>query len=95
MAAKTYFITGANRGIGLEFVSQLKSAGHIVIATARKPESAEELQKLVDNKQVYSVPLNTIDVKSVEAAVDKVNQIAPEGIDVSFLHASFVKSIVV
>ncbi|KAH8547581.1 4-dihydrotrisporin dehydrogenase [Umbelopsis sp. PMI_123] len=82
MAVKTYFITGANRGLGLEFVSQLKRAGHIVIATARKPESAEELQKLVDNKQVFSLALDTVDIKSVEAAVDKVNQIAPEGIDV-------------
>ncbi|KAI8581633.1 hypothetical protein K450DRAFT_232239 [Umbelopsis ramanniana AG] len=82
MAAKTYFITGASRGLGLEFVSQLKRAGHVVIATARKPENSEELQKLVDNKQVYSIALDTVDVKSVEAAVEKVNEIAPNGIDV-------------
>jgi short-subunit dehydrogenase len=83
MAAKTYFITGASRGLGLEFVTQLKRAGHVVIATARKPESSEGLQKLVDNKQVYSIALDTVDVKSVEAAVEKVNEIAPNGIDVS------------
>ncbi|KAI9288248.1 4-dihydrotrisporin dehydrogenase [Umbelopsis sp. AD052] len=82
MAAKTYFITGASRGLGLEFVTQLKRAGHIVIATARKPESSEGLQTLVDNKQVYSIALDTTDVKSVEAAVEKVNEIAPNGIDV-------------
>ena len=86
MAAKTYFITGASRGLGLEFVSQLKRAGHVVIAAARKPESSEGLQKLVDNKQVFSIPLDTVDVKSVEAAVEKVNEIAPNGIDVSFVH---------
>lgn len=86
MAAKTYFITGASRGLGLEFVTQLKRAGHVVIAAARKPESSEGLQKLVDNKQVFSIPLDTVDVKSVEAAVEKVNEIAPNGIDVSFVH---------
>ncbi|KAG2177982.1 hypothetical protein INT43_003235, partial [Umbelopsis isabellina] len=82
MATKIYFITGASRGLGLEFVSQLQRAGHTVIATARKPEASEGLQKLVDNKQIYSFALDTLDDKSIDAVIKKVEQIAPDGVDV-------------
>ncbi|CAM0141416.1 hypothetical protein VKS41_003875 [Umbelopsis sp. WA50703] len=82
MASKIYFVTGASRGLGLEFVSQLQLAGHTVIAAARKPEASEGLQKLVDNKQVYSLALDTLDPKSIDSVVQKVNEIAPEGVDV-------------
>ena len=42
----TVFITGANRGIGLEFTKQYLERGWTVIATARKPEMAEDLKQL-------------------------------------------------
>ncbi len=45
-AQKTVLITGANRGIGLEFVKQYKQAGYRVIGTARKPEKASQLKTL-------------------------------------------------
>lgn len=38
----TYFITGASRGIGHEFVLQILSQGHKVIATARAPGVLEK-----------------------------------------------------
>ncbi|KAI9321041.1 4-dihydrotrisporin dehydrogenase [Dichotomocladium elegans] len=78
----TYVITGASRGLGLEFVKQLSSKGHTVIACARKPENSSGLTSLVDNKSVYAVTLNTIDIDSVKAAAEKITQIAPNGIDV-------------
>lgn len=37
-------VTGANRGIGLEFVQQLQAKGFDVIGTARKPATADELK---------------------------------------------------
>ena len=42
----TVFITGANRGIGLEFTKQYLERGWTVIATARKPEKAEDVKIL-------------------------------------------------
>lgn len=45
---KTALITGANRGIGLEFVRQLKNKGYFVIGSCRNPEAAKELKQLAD-----------------------------------------------
>jgi NAD(P)-dependent dehydrogenase (short-subunit alcohol dehydrogenase family) len=39
-------VTGANRGLGLEFTRQLLAAGDEVVATARQPKTADALHKL-------------------------------------------------
>lgn len=44
--SSTVVITGANRGIGLEFARQLSRAGETVIATCRNPAEAGELGHL-------------------------------------------------
>jgi NAD(P)-dependent dehydrogenase (short-subunit alcohol dehydrogenase family) len=41
----TWFVTGANRGIGLEFARKLSGRGERVVGTARRPERADELQE--------------------------------------------------
>jgi NAD(P)-dependent dehydrogenase (short-subunit alcohol dehydrogenase family) len=43
---KTVLVTGANRGIGLEFVRQYAADGWSVIACCRKPGEAKELKAL-------------------------------------------------
>ncbi len=43
---KTVLITGANRGLGLEFAKQYQSDNWNVIACCRNPEAATELSKL-------------------------------------------------
>jgi NAD(P)-dependent dehydrogenase (short-subunit alcohol dehydrogenase family) len=42
----TYLITGANRGLGLEFARQLAGKNHVVIGTARDPDKATDLARL-------------------------------------------------
>ncbi|KAI8334248.1 4-dihydrotrisporin dehydrogenase [Chlamydoabsidia padenii] len=78
----TYLITGASRGLGLEFIKQLSAKGHTIIATARNPHQSEALVSLIDQKKVIGVTLDTTDIASVKAAFDKIQTIAPHGIDV-------------
>lgn len=61
--APTVLITGANRGIGLEFARQYANDGWIVIGTARKPGGAEELQAT----GARVVQLDVLDQDSVAA----------------------------
>ena len=46
MSSSTYFITGCNRGLGLEFVQQLLARGQRVIATCRDIATATDLTAL-------------------------------------------------
>lgn len=59
----TYLITGANRGIGLEFARQLSQRGKdaVILGTARDPAGAGELARLVH--QV--IPLDVSDEGSI------------------------------
>lgn len=70
----TILVTGANRGIGLEFVRQLKAKGHRVIGTARRPSDAPELGKLADKV----IGLDVTELASIEALP---GPLGGEGID--------------
>ncbi len=59
----TTLITGANRGIGLELVRKFLAEGHDVIATAREPGKADELN--ATGATIY--PLDVTDAGSVVA----------------------------
>lgn len=45
---KTALITGANKGIGLEFTRQLKDKKYYVIGCCRNPSEADKLKELAD-----------------------------------------------
>ena len=60
--AGTVLITGANRGLGLEFARQYSAAGWRVIGTARRPDSASELKAL----DVRVMQLDVTDQESVD-----------------------------
>jgi NAD(P)-dependent dehydrogenase (short-subunit alcohol dehydrogenase family) len=67
--APTVFITGSNRGLGLEFARQYAALGWNVIATCRNPIAAEELQALAaGNSQVI---IDRLDV-TVQSTIDAV-----------------------
>ncbi len=54
----TVFVTGANRGIGLEFVRQYAADGWTVIATARDPGSATQLNAIEGDVTVRALDLD-------------------------------------
>jgi NAD(P)-dependent dehydrogenase (short-subunit alcohol dehydrogenase family) len=69
------FITGANRGLGLELTRQYLERGDQVFAASRHPAAATELQQL---HQQYSdrlvlLPLDVTDAASIAAAVQTVS----------------------
>ncbi|KAK4509878.1 uncharacterized protein ATC70_007182 [Mucor velutinosus] len=80
--SQTYVVTGASRGLGLEFVHQLAAKGNTVFACARNPDSATGLQKLVDNKHVFAIKLDVDSHESIKAAAEEISKKTPEGIDV-------------
>lgn len=61
-------VTGAGRGIGLEFVRQYSADGWRVIASCRKPESATELAKLAaaSSGRVTVHPLDVLDHAGID-----------------------------
>lgn len=68
----TVLITGANRGIGLEYVRQYAARGWKVIGTARKPEEATELAALAAaNPRVVVERLDVTDFAAVDALAAK------------------------
>lgn len=78
----TCLITGANRGLGLEFARQYAADGWKVIATCRRPETAEELKALEGDVQVH--PLDVTDFARVEALG---KELGGEAIDVLIKNA--------
>lgn len=65
----TALITGASRGIGLEYVRQLSQAGWKVWATCRRPDQAEALRRLASESgpAVEVHALDTGDRQSIAA----------------------------
>ena len=68
-AGSVALVTGANRGIGLQFATQLKAAGWTVIAVVRK--TSEALDKLSVHKVVTGVDVsNDESVAALTAQLD-------------------------
>ena len=69
----TVLITGSNRGLGLEFARQYAARGWKVIATCRKPDTADELQALAKEYPDALVVerLDVADFAQVDALAEK------------------------
>ena len=81
MSSSTYFITGCNRGLGLEFVRQLLARGQRVIATCRDIATSTDLTALTlkHSGHLSLVEMDVSDEASMREAVALLND---EAIDV-------------
>jgi NAD(P)-dependent dehydrogenase (short-subunit alcohol dehydrogenase family) len=80
----TYVITGANRGLGLEFVAQLsQEASNKIIAASRSPspEKVKDLESLKSkNKNIYILECDTSSLKSIASFASEVaSLLGPQG----------------
>ena len=69
----TTFITGANRGIGLELARQYAERGWRVYAACRKPDAAAQLQRLVEASS------GSVQALALDAAADTIRVEILEG----------------
>jgi NAD(P)-dependent dehydrogenase (short-subunit alcohol dehydrogenase family) len=80
---QTWVVTGANRGLGLELARQLSAREDTVIATARDPETATDLNALGGNTRVEALDVET--PKSIAAFARRLKGAA---VDVLFHNAA-------
>lgn len=69
----TVLVTGANRGLGLEFVRQYAARGADVIATCRDPGAADDLRALSRDGRVSVHGLDVNDAAQAAALVAGLN----------------------
>jgi NAD(P)-dependent dehydrogenase (short-subunit alcohol dehydrogenase family) len=70
--ANTILITGANRGLGLEFTKQYAEKGYAVIASTRNPDDAKDLKALAaKHKSITIEKLDVLDQAAVKALAAK------------------------
>ncbi len=70
-------VSGANRGLGLEFVRQYAADGWQVIAACRHPDSATELQTLAkNNTAIHPEQLDVADQTSIATLATKLKDVA-------------------
>jgi NAD(P)-dependent dehydrogenase (short-subunit alcohol dehydrogenase family) len=73
---QTVLVTGANRGIGLEFVRQYLAQGAHVFAACRQPDQAESLQTLCQTypQTLTLVSLDLSNEESIRRCADEVKE---------------------
>ena len=73
----TYFLTGANRGIGLEFVRQLSvnSDNNIIAAVRSKKGDVDELKELAKNGNVHIIECDVSSTDSILSLEFRVAEI--------------------
>ena len=86
MAKGTVLITGANRGLGLALAQHFKSDGYHVIGTARKPEEAQELEKI-------GAKVIQLDVTSDESIANMASALKGVPVDIVVNNAGYLRGL--
>jgi NAD(P)-dependent dehydrogenase (short-subunit alcohol dehydrogenase family) len=86
-------VTGANRGLGLEFTRQLLARGDHVVAACRHPGKASELNHLAGEYpgRLHVLPLDVAEEKSRSAFAREL-PLAADGIDLLINNAGVLHS---
>ena len=82
--SSTVMVTGANRGLGLEFARQYAADGWRVLATYRNPAVAGELLELAGRDNVQAFRLDVSDFDAIAALAEELHD---ETIDVFLSNA--------
>ena len=84
----TVLVTGANRGIGLAMAKNYAARGWTVIATARKPNKADELNALAaENDNVRVVQMDLLDHAGIDTLAEELKDVP---IDLLFNNAAIL-----
>ena len=85
----TVLVSGSNRGIGLAMVRNYAERGWNVIATARKPEKADDLNALVEQypDQIRVEQMDLLDHASIDALAENLKDVP---IDILLNNAAFM-----
>lgn len=86
--AATVLITGANRGIGIEFARQYAELGWNVIATCRNPATAQELNTL--NKQYKNLQIRQLDLTDHEGIEKLATELEGQPVDILINNAALL-----
>lgn len=82
----TVLITGANRGIGLEFAKQYSLDSWKVLATAREPQRASDLSSLATKNK--NIEMHKLDVTNEKSVIDLSVILKGQPIDVLILNSA-------
>ena len=85
----TVMITGANRGLGLEFVHQYLEDGWQVIATCRRPDQATALQALKAGNN-GKIDIHPLEIADNEAIGKLAGQLEGTAIDIFIQNAGIL-----
>lgn len=95
MSTRYCLVTGANRGLGLEFARQLLARGDRVIATCRHPGKATALNLLAGEHpgRLHVAPLDVADTRSHAALVHELPLLTGgEALDLLINNAGVLRS---
>ena len=86
---KNYLVTGANRGLGLEFTKQILQAGHNVYAACRNINDIEDLDLLFAEYKNKLIVVN-LDINDHDSILSLSNRLKDVSIDVMINNAGTI-----